>query len=276
MPNIHEIEPCNDRLIVPDPDGRIKEYIRDRQTTQEGEKSCPQWSSPDHHHNLLGYEYFFNEVFPRRFAEFLEEYRQSHEGHRTSILDFMGWGHFFREMASEGSIKDLHGGVSLSYGHPSPIDTYYDGKRKIKIAHVQGDLFLEKTWLDLQKGINSIGASNVGLIVSIPGGGWEWMPKKAIIFEEIIKRLWNVLANDGMMLMQIPWWIDDSGINGLVREINLGRPQYNTKQMPDAAVIAHSQLMLRKYANWPKNLPEMSLETSSDLYIKSIRARYRT
>jgi hypothetical protein len=244
-------------LICPDPTGKIAKYVYDNRNAGLDENIAPSWS---HELNLYEYQRTLNDVYPFTFAEFLKKYRQSHEGKRTTILDFMGFGKFFREM---DSLEDLQGGISFSYGYPTDVDSYYSGNRKIQVTHAKGNMVTEEAWVNIQKAINRVGAQKIGLLVAIPNGGYDEMPHDTVLFSEIFRRMHGLLAKDGMMLIQVPWWIEE-GFTELVDAINSNRPAYVDQRIPPPAKLV-SNLRIIKYASWLQELPNFKFLTIYDV-----------
>jgi hypothetical protein len=162
-------------------------------------------------------------------------------------------------MAPTGTLRDLFSvipegnkkGISLS------LCDLRSGRQKQKdkelgITQVTGDVTDSKTWSDLEKELNGRKAN---LIMERAVEGLDKLPVHAVFYASVLQKMWNMLDDEGVMLLQIPFLhtLSKAGIDIKAWVDTLGENEIEVRI--DGYSEPTGVMFMQKSLSAPKNLP---------------------
>ncbi len=203
------------------------------------------------HDDPVSYNSQFMPVLDGQTIEQFSSNRRA-TGRSTHVLDLFGSAVF----SNAPDIFDSLTGVRFQPLDPAVIVAPYP---VAQWAEITGDIFKSSTWQSISVSMRSRNIKGFDLITLRPAGSYHWMYTQASNFPKgrqaflgignaILDRAWNLLNEDGTILVQISRLEPLKQFNDWINQLKLVGIE--------SAVSPHS-LRLTKTLNSPKHLPKM-------------------
>lgn len=181
-------------------------------------------------------------------------------------------------MTSSGTLADLFGrlpqstkmGIAVSLGDLRDEETKARDS-KLGIVQITGDLTSSSTW---KKIVEATNGRKADLVMERGLGSLTELPRHPIFYWSVFQRMWNLLGEQGVLLLQIPAprTLDTSGIS--IRDVRRIVREASAEYRFSLTGIAQSNMNIAYIRRRPSS-PDMLPFTSNSINPASFFARSR-
>ncbi|MCL4354133.1 hypothetical protein M1349_01530 [Patescibacteria group bacterium] len=221
---------------------RLSEHIRQARQNYSPDSS---WSS--YNSNLSEYQDAFASVLnDKKILDLLSE------KDKPVVIDVMAPSGTLADMFTQLPDKKNKLGIAISLEDLRSLDEI-ERDESLGICQVSGDITKSKTW---RKASEILNGRKADLIIERGFGGLRRLPHNAVFYGLMLQRLWQLLAVDGTMLLQL------SDIEDLISA--KVSPSILVRNLNEAGIKAsygqsipfcYSSLRVEKSADSPEHLP---------------------